>query len=59
LTSAGLDQIATYAETLCGGSVHRYRFDGKCRAMQFFDAGSMTTMRALGRSRSIGPCMDR
>jgi acyl-homoserine lactone acylase PvdQ len=42
LTSAGLDQIDTYAETLCGHSIHRYMFDGKCRAMQFFDAGRLT-----------------
>jgi acyl-homoserine lactone acylase PvdQ len=41
LTSAGLDQIDTYAETLCGHSIHRYLFDGKCRAMQFFDAGTL------------------
>src|SRR5579884_397609 len=41
LTSAGLDQIDTYAETLCGYSRHRYLFDGRCRAMQFFDAGSL------------------
>src|SRR5207302_907300 len=41
LTSAGLDQIDTYVETLCGQSSHRYRFRGKCRAMQFFDAGSL------------------
>ena len=41
LTSAGLDQIDTYAETLCGHSIHRYRFDGKCRRMQFFNAGTL------------------
>jgi acyl-homoserine lactone acylase PvdQ len=41
LTSAGLDQIDTYVETLCGGSVHKYMFDGKCRTMQFFDAGTL------------------
>ncbi len=41
LTSAGLDQIDTYVETLCGGSIHSYLFDGTCRAMQFFDAGSL------------------
>jgi acyl-homoserine lactone acylase PvdQ len=41
LTSAGLDQIDTYAETLCGHSVRRYMFDGKCRQMQFFDAGTL------------------
>jgi acyl-homoserine lactone acylase PvdQ len=42
LTSAGLDQIDTYVETLCGHSIHRYMFDGKCQAMQFFDAGKLT-----------------
>jgi acyl-homoserine lactone acylase PvdQ len=42
LTSAGLDQIDTYVETLCGHSIHRYMFDGKCRAMQLFDAGKLT-----------------
>jgi acyl-homoserine lactone acylase PvdQ len=42
LTSAGLDQIDTYAETLCGSDRHHYVFDGKCRAMQFFDAGSLS-----------------
>jgi acyl-homoserine lactone acylase PvdQ len=41
LTSAGLDQIDTYVETLCSHSTHRYLFDGKCRAMQFFDAGTL------------------
>jgi acyl-homoserine lactone acylase PvdQ len=39
LTSAGLDQISTYVETLCGHSIHRYLFDGRCRMMQLFDAG--------------------
>ena len=42
LTSAGLNQIDTYVETLCGNSVHRYMFRGRCRAMQFFDAGKLT-----------------
>jgi acyl-homoserine lactone acylase PvdQ len=42
LTSAGLDQIDTYAETLCGRSMHKYMFDGRCRNMQFFDAGKLT-----------------
>ncbi len=41
LTSAGLDQITTYVETLCGHSTHRYLFDGKCRTMQRFDAGTL------------------
>jgi acyl-homoserine lactone acylase PvdQ len=42
LTSAGLDQIDTYVETLCGHSTHKYMFDGKCRSMEFFDAGKLT-----------------
>jgi acyl-homoserine lactone acylase PvdQ len=42
LTSAGLDQIDTYAEALCGGSTHKYMYDGRCRKMQFFDAGKLT-----------------
>jgi acyl-homoserine lactone acylase PvdQ len=41
LTSAGLDQIDTYVETLCGGSRLKYLFDGTCRSMQRFDAGSL------------------
>ncbi len=41
LTSAGLDQIDTYVETLCGHSIHRYLFDGTCRTMQRFDAGTL------------------
>src|SRR5581483_298562 len=41
LTSAGLDQIDTYVETLCGHSRTRYLFDGRCRRMQLFDAGSL------------------
>ncbi len=41
LTSAGLDQIDTYVETLCGHSTHRYLFRGRCRTMQFFDAGTL------------------
>jgi acyl-homoserine lactone acylase PvdQ len=42
LTSAGLNQIDTYVETLCGNSIHRYMYNGKCLAMQFFDAGKLT-----------------
>ena len=41
LTSAGLDQIDTYVETLCGGDKLHYVFRGKCLAMQRFDAGSL------------------
>jgi acyl-homoserine lactone acylase PvdQ len=41
LTSAGLDQIDTFVETLCGHSRHRYLFDGRCRRMQLFSAGTL------------------
>ena len=43
LTSAGLDQIDTYVETLCGHSRHKYLYNGKCRAMTFFNAGTLGT----------------
>jgi len=39
LTSAGSDVIDQYAETLCGGSDHKYMFNGKCLKMHHFDAG--------------------
>jgi acyl-homoserine lactone acylase PvdQ len=42
LTSAGLDQIDTYAESLCDHSIHKYMFKGHCQKMQFFDAGKLT-----------------
>jgi acyl-homoserine lactone acylase PvdQ len=45
LTSAGLDQITTYVETLCDHSTHKYIYDGKCRAMQLFDAGQLSPTR--------------
>jgi acyl-homoserine lactone acylase PvdQ len=60
LTSAGLDQIDTYVEMLCGHSIHRYRFDGRCRPMQFFNAGTLNpgtkTARAVTFYRTVhGP----
>lgn len=39
LTSAGLDIVDNFAETLCGGSRQKYLFDGKCRKMKKIDAG--------------------
>ena len=41
LTSAGGDIIDQYAETLCGGSITRYIYKGKCRKMQPFNAGTI------------------
>jgi acyl-homoserine lactone acylase PvdQ len=49
LTSAGLDQIDTYVETLCGQSSHKYLYKGKCRAMQFFDAGTLNPGTSTAR----------
>jgi acyl-homoserine lactone acylase PvdQ len=42
LTSAEVDIIDTYAETLCGGSRTRYRYKGRCRRMQRVNAGTIT-----------------
>ena len=39
LTSAGLDIVDTYVETLCDGSDTKYEYKGKCRDMTYFDAG--------------------
>jgi acyl-homoserine lactone acylase PvdQ len=41
LTSAGLDIIDHYVETLCGGSKKKYVYRGRCRDMTFFDAGAL------------------
>lgn len=41
LTSAGSDNIDTYAETLCGGSAVRYRYRGRCRRMGTLAAGEI------------------
>ena len=41
LTSAGLDIVDTYAETLCDGSDTKYEFRGQCRDMKRFDAGKL------------------
>jgi len=43
LTSAGLDIIDTYVETLCGGSDAKYLYKGRCRDMSTFDAGTLST----------------
>lgn len=33
-TSAGSDNVDTFAEVLCGGDRHHYRYRGKCRSME-------------------------
>ncbi len=42
LTSAGADIIDQFAETLCDGSRTKYLYDGKCRKMETFNAGTLT-----------------
>jgi acyl-homoserine lactone acylase PvdQ len=39
LTSAGLDIVDTYVETLCGGSDTKYVYRDQCRNMDYFNAG--------------------
>ena len=41
LTSAGVDIIDNFVETLCGGSDHKYLYKGRCRDMSFLDAGTL------------------
>jgi acyl-homoserine lactone acylase PvdQ len=41
LTSARGDIIDQFAERLCGGSDEMYRYKGKCRQMERFDAGTL------------------
>jgi acyl-homoserine lactone acylase PvdQ len=41
LTSASTDLIDEYAETLCDASQTKYRYRGKCRSMQRFEAGTL------------------
>jgi acyl-homoserine lactone acylase PvdQ len=43
LTSAGADDTDEYAETLCDHSRTHYLYDGRCRAMMRFNAGTLTT----------------
>ena len=41
LTSADVDIIDSYAETLCGGSRLRYEYKGRCRRMEKVRAGTI------------------
>ena len=40
-TSAGNDNIDIFVEELCGDDDEHYRFDGQCREMTTFDAGTV------------------
>jgi acyl-homoserine lactone acylase PvdQ len=41
LTSAGVDIIDMYVETLCGGSDTKYLYRGQCLDMKHFNAGTL------------------
>ncbi len=43
LTSAGLDIVDNFAETLCGGSKTKYLFKGKCLKMEKISAGVLNS----------------
>ncbi len=43
LTSAGADDTDEYTETLCDHSRTHYLYDGRCRAMVTFNAGTLTS----------------
>jgi acyl-homoserine lactone acylase PvdQ len=55
LTSANGDVIDQYAETLCGHSVTRYLFKGKCLTMQTFDAGMLNGHSVTFKTTVHGP----
>lgn len=55
LTSAGAQQIDEYAETLCGHSRTKYRFRGRCRSMQRFDAGTLNGRQVVYETTVHGP----
>ncbi len=47
LTSADGDDTDEFAETLCGHSRAKYLYDGHCRAMVRFDAGTLITSKGV------------
>jgi acyl-homoserine lactone acylase PvdQ len=47
-TSAGTDNVDQFAETLCGGDDAHYVYEGQCRAMETFDAGTMHATPGTG-----------
>ena len=51
LTSAGADDTDEFTETLCGHSRVKYIYDGHCRAMRRFDAGTLVT--AQGKRSAV------
>jgi acyl-homoserine lactone acylase PvdQ len=61
-TSANLDIVDTFAETLCGGDDLHYLYRGECRAMTVLDAGTLQNRdgadrRILLRETVHGPVL--
>jgi acyl-homoserine lactone acylase PvdQ len=55
LTSASGDVIDQYAETLCNGSDTMYMYNGECRAMGTFDAGTLDGQPVTFNTTVHGP----
>lgn len=55
LTSASGDIIDQYAETLCGGSDTKYKYKGKCRKMETFNAGTLADEPVVFKTTVHGP----
>ena len=47
-TSANSDNVDEYVETLCGGDDVHYLYQGTCRAMDVFDAGTLLGKQGTG-----------
>jgi acyl-homoserine lactone acylase PvdQ len=58
LTSAGSDTNDIFAETLCGGSDHKYSFRGKCRKMGHVNAGTIAGQGSVSYYTTVhGPVL--
>ncbi|MDO8184733.1 penicillin acylase family protein [Conexibacter sp. JD483] len=58
LTSAGSDTNDQFVETLCGGSDTKYRYKGRCRAMERINAGTILTRGPVVFYRTVhGPVL--
>jgi len=55
LTSASGDIIDEYVETLCDGSDTKYLFEGECREMGTFDAGTLDGKPVTFKTTVHGP----
>jgi acyl-homoserine lactone acylase PvdQ len=55
-TASSSDIIDQFAERVCGGSDERYRYKGKCRPMEHFNAGTLSSGDPVSFLRTVhGP----